>query len=245
MSHGFIDLHMHILPEMDDGAMDLDEAMEMAAVAAARGTSVIACTSHANGPRSKPGLDKEDFICSCEDLQWELDQAGIPIHLVPGMEIYFELDTLERIRAGELIPLGKSNYYLIEFPFEEKAERMLEAVRSLREAGYRLIIAHPERYYCIQDDAGLVAELIAAGALFQCNGKSLIGQFGKAAEKAAKRMLANGQYACIGSDSHGMRRRTPDLLGVYRYLVDTGGTDFADRLMKENPHKILNNGIIK
>ena len=244
MTDGFIDLHAHILPEMDDGAVTLEESLDMATLAAARGTAVIACTSHANGPRAFGGFTAEDFICSCEDLQWELDQANIPIRLVPGMEIYAEPDTLDRIRAGELIPLGESSYYLIEFPFDETVQMMTDTVTKIREEGYRAIVAHPERYYRLQADPEIAKELIRAGALLQCNGKSLLGQFGRAAGKAAERMLAKGQYTCIGSDAHGMHRRSTDLAGVYRYLVKQCGADAADRLMKENPTKILNGDII-
>ena len=244
MTDGFIDLHAHILPEMDDGAVTLEESLDMAALAASRGTAVIACTSHANGPRAFGGFTAEDFICSCEDLQWELDQAHIPIRLVPGMEIYAEPDTLDRIRAGELIPLGESSYYLIEFPFDETVQTMTDTVTKIREEGYRVIVAHPERYYCIQADPEIAKDLIQAGALLQCNGKSLLGQFGRTAERASVRMLTDGMYTCIGSDAHGMRRRSTDLSGVYRYLVKQCGVDAADRLMKENPTKILNGGII-
>lgn len=241
MITGYIDLHTHILPEMDDGAGSLEESLDMAVLAAARGTAVIACTSHANGPRSFGRFDAEDFICSCEDLQWELDQAKIPLRLVSGMEIYIEPDTIDRIREKELIPLGNSSYYLIEFPFEESARNMTDTVAQIREAGYRMIIAHPERYECIQNEPGIAKRLAAEGALLQCNGKSLLGQFGRSAAKAAARLLKEGLYICIGSDAHGMRRRTTDLSDVYRHIAKTYGTETADRLMKENPQRILRN----
>ena len=243
--HGFVDLHTHILPQMDDGAFSLEESLAMATLAAARGTEMIVCTSHANGPRSIRGFDAEDFICSCEDLQWELDQKDIPLHLVPGMEIYAGPETLEMIRERRMIPLGDSEYYLIEFPFDETAERMLAYTAQIRDAGYRMIVAHPERYYCIQDEPAFAGRLKEAGALLQCNGGALIGQFGKAAARTSVKLLAEQQYTCIGSDAHGMRRRNTDLTPVYRYITEQSGKETADRLMKENPRRILRNGQIQ
>lgn len=241
---GLIDLHTHILPRMDDGASGMEESLAMAALAARNGTSVIACTSHANGPRAFYRREKEDFLFACDDLQWELDEAGIPIRLVTGMEIYVVPETLEMFEEGLLLPLGDSDYYLIEFPFEESVDRMTEVIRRIREQQKRVIIAHPERYYCVQDTPELSEELRNAGALLQCNGGSLLGQFGKRAACASRAILAAGNYICIGSDAHDVRRRTTDLSGVYRYIEKQHGSELVDQLMKENPQRILKSGII-
>lgn len=239
--NGFVDLHTHILPWMDDGAASLKESLAMAAMAAAHGTEVIGCTSHANGPRSAHRYDAEDFVCNCEDLQWELDQEGIPLRLAPGMEIYAGPETPEQIRENVLIPLGKSNYYLIEFPFGESPERMTDIIAQIRADGNRVITAHPERYDCIQSEPELAGELIQAGALLQCNGGSLLRQFGRSAARAAGRILEAQQYALIGSDAHDLHRRTTNIYPVYRYLSEQYGRETADRLMKENPRRILEN----
>lgn len=244
MTNGYIDLHAHILPGMDDGAAGLGESLAMAAIAAARGTEVLACTSHANGPRSFHRYDAEDFICTCEDLQWELEQEDIPLKLVPGMEIYAEPELIDMIKDGAFIPLGESEYYLIEFPFEESPERMYDTVMQMKEAGRRMIIAHPERYVCIQNEPGIAGRFAGAGALFQCNGGSLLGIFGRAAARTSAQLLKEGRYICVGSDAHGMRRRTPDLSAVYRHITEQYGADTAKRLLKENPQKILQNDIM-
>ena len=240
---GYIDLHTHILPEMDDGAESLEEALAMASLAASHGTAVIACTSHANGPRAFGRHDTEDFLCGCDDLQWELDQARIPLRLVPGMEIYAGPEALEMIEEGVFIPLGESDYYLIEFPFDESPDQMIDTVLQISAAGHRMLIAHPERYYRIQEDPAAAGRLREAGALLQCNGGSLIGQFGSTAARAANQLLAEQQYTIIGSDAHGMRRRTTDLARVYRYITEHYGRETADRLMKGNPQRILRNDI--
>ena len=239
--NGFIDLHTHILPEIDDGAERLDESLAMAALAASRGTEVICCTSHANGPRAFYRCETEDYLCGCEELQEELDRKKIPIRLVTGMEIHAVPEMIEMIREGIFIPLGESEYYLIEFPFDVSFKRMLQTSVQMKETGYRMLIAHPERYYCMQDMPEYAGELVKAGALFQCNAGSLLGIYGKAVETAAAQLLADGCYVCVASDAHGIRRRNTDLTPVYAHILKRYGQDTADRLMKENPLKLLQN----
>ena len=137
------------------------------------------------------------------------------MRMVTGMEIYAVPETLEMLEEGLLLPLGDSDYYLIEFPFEESVDRMTEVIRRIREQQKRVIIAHPERYYCVQDTPELSGELRNAGALLQCNG-----------------------------DAHDVRHRTTDLSGVYHYIEKQHGSELADQLMKENSQKILKSGII-
>ena len=113
-----IDLHIHILPGLDDGAADMEEAAEMAEIAAFSGTSVIAATPHCNMAGIFDTIWGGEYQEKWQSLRRVLAERGIPLTVAAGMELFGTADLPEKLRAGELITLNNSRYPLVEFDFQ-------------------------------------------------------------------------------------------------------------------------------
>ena len=137
-----IDLHAHLLPDVDDGPALLDESLAILRVAAAAGTRTIAATPHVNRRYPTPRATMNEKLAS---LRQAVDEAGIAIDVVSGAEV--ALDQLSTLSIEQLskLGLGGSSSVLIEFPFHGWPLDLISSLRALREAGLRPVLAHPER----------------------------------------------------------------------------------------------------
>lgn len=136
-----IDFHCHILPGLDDGPSNLDESMEMARILAGAGFSTVCCTPHSiTGFYDNSSARVVDAVAL---LQSSLDEAAIPLRLVPGTEYY--LDEYLQPRLDTSLTLGKGNLILVEMPLQANAAYLAETVFMLVRRGYTPLIAHPER----------------------------------------------------------------------------------------------------
>ena len=234
-----IDLHMHILPGADDGARDLEESLQMAEAAVRAGTSAAAATPHGNLPGLRHNGWAEDCRRRLETLRQALAEREIRLRLVEGMEIYADGDVVEGLNTGRLITLNHTRYPLVEFDFEAEEEEIFCRMDSLLAAGYRPVLAHPERYRCVSWDPQCVYEWYRMGVVIQVNKGSLLGRFGRRVRAAANAILRHRLAALVASDAHGPLFRTPDLGEVRRLLDENFGDGCSPLLLEENPRRIL------
>ena len=164
-----IDLHCHILPELDDGSQSLEESLAMARMAVNSGVRAMAATPHCMGERA------EEVYGTWSLLRQALEETGVPLKLYPGMEIFGTPDTARLLREGKLFTLNGSRYPLIEFAFQSSGEEETLILRSVCRAGFRPLVAHPERYTYLQHDPEIVNRWCRLGCLFQVNRGSLLG----------------------------------------------------------------------
>jgi protein-tyrosine phosphatase len=235
-SEGLLDLHCHILPGVDDGAVDLVEALEMAGDARAQGCSALVATSHLweNLFDTSPELLREEHA----HLTGELRSRGIPLEVFFGAENFFgEMEPEEF--AEKALPLGPGGrWVLFDFPMRSLPAKMIEVIGALRTRGHRALIAHPERNIELQRDPGPFAEWIAEGALLQVNAGSLLGHMGSAARKSAEFLLERGAAHVLASDAHDRRRRPFCLKDACAAASQIVGEEEALRMVQERPWKI-------
>ena len=230
-----IDLHCHILPGLDDGAWDMETALHMAALAVRSGVGAMVVTPHCASDRVeeiRQGLDR---------LRSAVEEVGIPLRLYAGMEIFGGPDTAAQLRSGRLLTLNGSRYPLIEFFFDSDGDEETAILHSVLQAGYIPLIAHPERYRCIQEDpeqANLWAQM---GCRFQINRGSLMGRFGREAMEAAWTLTGRGFATVVASDAHSATRRTPWMRDAWQLLEQRISPTAAAWLLEENPRRIINN----
>lgn len=228
-----IDLHCHILPGMDDGARHQEEAVHMAALAAESGVRAVVATPHCmDGGR-------EAVVSGVRELQTALDEAQIPLQVLPGMEIFSTTDTARLLQEGKLVTLNGSRYPLIEFAFESDGEEETKILHEVREAGFVPVVAHPERYIWVRREPELLNLWTRMGCLMQVNKGSLLGRFGEGAQRMAMEMTGRGFAAVVGSDAHYARIRTPWLYEVWDLLARQFAPVAAQVLLQDNPQKIL------
>lgn len=232
-----IDLHSHILPGIDDGARDLATSLEMARMAVAGGTNIMACTPHIY-----PGLymNNASGIAAARDaLEKALAAAGIPLTLVMGADVHLVPEVLEGLRSGRIPTLNGSRYFLLE-PAHHVAPPMFEeTVFDIMAAGYMPVVTHPERLVWIEVHYPKFVHLVQRGAWMQLTAGSILGTFGKRARYWSERMLDEGLVHLVASDAHTTSMRNPGLAEVREVLIKRVGEAGANQLLLERPAAIL------
>ena len=238
------DLHFHLLPDVDDGPADLDATLELALAAVADGTDTIVATPHV---RADLGMtDAREIHDRVHELRSALDEAGIELDVRAGGELGHDMvgqlrqDELELLAQG---PAG-ARWLLVETPFEGIGPDFHEATTELRDRGFGVLVAHPERSADASLDraVGLRREL-AGGSLAQLNALSLTGEHGEEAGTAAWELLAEGLVAVVASDAHGPTR-PPALTPAQRTLMVGGVSEAtATLLTTAGPCRLLERGI--
>lgn len=230
------DIHSHILPGIDDGAQTFDDSIGIVKWLTEQGVTDIITTPHYihetdyDSPKSK---NSKLLI----ELKKKLKAEGIKVNISLGNEIYINDKISELIKEKKISPLNSSKYLLIEMPLDEEFPNYEDYFRVLIDEGYKVILAHPERYYIIEKDYEIVKRLHEMGVLLQCNAGSILGRYGRLAKKIAKRMAKDKLIFTISSDAH--RRGSKDYLvlarkKLSRYLND----DEMKQILQNNPEKI-------
>jgi len=234
-----IDLHCHLLPNIDDGSKSLEESLKMARIAVADGIRITACTPHITPgvyDNSGPAIEKAVVA-----MQAELDRAGIPLLLTTGADVHVAPDLLNGLKSGRVLPLGPSRYFLLEPPQGIVPPRFDEFAFGLISAGYVPIVTHPERMTWIESHYELVKRLVRSGVWMQITAGSLLGRFGRRARTWAERMLEDGLVHIIASDAHDTEVRTPRLRDAFHVVEEICGRDEAIHQVLTRPTGILRN----
>lgn len=233
-----IDIHCHILPDYDDGAANLDEALDMAQMAVDSGVTAIIATPHFRG--ETPSLEQLPLLDQRFQLLREaLIRTKLPLELHKGAEILCLPETVMLADAHQLPTLGQTNYVLTEFYFDESYAFMDESLLQIADSGYRPVIAHPERYGVIQRDPGLVRRWARLGYVIQLNKGSILGAFGGRPEQAAHDLLAMGIAHLFASDAHSCISRTPHMSGLQATIRELCDENYASILLERNPTRLL------
>jgi protein-tyrosine phosphatase len=242
MSH--VDLHLHLLPGVDDGARDEVEALEHARKLVEDGVSDAAVTPHLGHPAYP--LDPFDVPRRTVALQDKLDLAGIPLRLHASAEIHpaaaahLGRDELDAVSLG---PPG-ARWVLVEVPFAGVDEAFLEGCRALRSHGVSLVIAHPERARgFLGDGLSRLGREIDAGAVLQVNVCSLLGYHGPEARTGAERLVRSGLAYLLASDGHPGTRSHTLAAGQAAAVAAGASPGRARRLTRSNPRFLLRHGV--
>ena len=232
---GWIDLHCHILPSVDDGAVDLEMSLEMARQLKEAGFEVIAPSPHYGfGPGGHVTPSMADD--AREVLRHGLDDAQIGLTLLPNAEHHVSPEMFGFFQNGEVVPVGgKSKWVLVELPWNPipKPEDILF---RLSVKGYKLILAHPERYKYV--DRRMVERLVSRGVLMQIELGSYVGVYGSRAEERAWRYLERGWSHCVATDLH--RPHLDEFLPeAMRALKGKVGDAGVERGLRENPQLLI------
>jgi protein-tyrosine phosphatase len=240
----YVDLHFHLLPGVDDGPADMGASLELARAAVADGTGTIVATPHV---RADLGVtDPVEIHARVQELRFALAEARIPLDIRCGGELGHELVGGMRQSELELLAQGPSGgrWVLVETPFHGIGPDFHAATAELRDRGFGVLVAHPERSADASLDgaAGLRAELVE-GSLAQVNALSLTGSHGEEACSAAWELIAEGLIDVVASDAHGPTR-PPALSLARRTLLEVGMSRGATAaLVGSTPHRLLAAGI--
>ncbi|OUP64776.1 hypothetical protein B5F13_07100 [Drancourtella sp. An177] len=235
----FIDMHCHILPGVDDGSQTPEETKEMLRQEWEEGTRVIVATPHYHKTRGKNDLVliKEQLV-----LTRKLAREVHPkLQVCLGMEIYYSDVIPELLKTGEVIPIRKSRYVLVEFSPGDSFRHMQNAVKLVQMKGYSVVVAHIERYTCLRNDISNVEYLKEMGAYLQVNTGSIVGDYGRNVKKFLREILKRNLADLVGTDAHNTAKRRPSMQKAYEEVKKLCGQEYADCIFEKNARKMLKN----
>ncbi len=232
----YIDLHNHILPNIDDGPSSIEESVLLARQLVKIGFSTVAVTPHSFEGLPSPAVIMKNRL----ELQDELDRLAIPLALLPGAELHIDPLLLQRLKFGESLTLNESRYLLLELPMFQPLPVFAEQlVKNLYREGYRPIIPHPERTTAFQQDYSLLYTFHAAGAIYQVTWGSLVGLLGDRAQSLTLFMLHHELLHIMATDAHSAASRLYSVEEAVEYLEKEVGEAMAEELLTNRPGKII------
>jgi len=230
-----IDIHSHIMPEIDDGARSLQEALEMASIAAADGIEQMVSTPHMfNGISHDP--EPAEILDRVARLQ---EAIGDKLKILPGNEVHVSREIVDYAKKNRVMKINQKNYMLVEYPQLSVPFWADDLLWKLREAGVHPILAHPERNAEIQRRPAIVAEMIERGVFVQVTAMSVTGEFGQAARACAETLLKHNCVHLLATDTHRPARRAPILSKGRDAAAVIVGEAKARRLVFDNPLAVI------
>ena len=236
MSDGWVDVHCHLTPGIDDGAKSEAEAVAMARMAVADGTSTVIATPHQLGNyRCNQGDTIRQQVQALQEL---LNANRVPLVVLPGADVRIEDDMMSLLASGEVLSLGDHRkHVLLELPHELyfPLEPVLEGLRKQRMVG---ILSHPERNRGLLRDPSVIEPLIEAGCLMQVTTGSLTGTFGPDCQRLAEQLVSRGWVHFLATDAHGSKSRRPLFKEAHGRAVELVGSQAAEAMCKTNPRLV-------
>jgi protein-tyrosine phosphatase len=232
-----IDLHSHILHGIDDGASDIEVALEMARRAVDDGVEVMACTPHFLPGIYDPSV--QVVTARVAELNDRLMDEGIDLVVVAGCEAHVRPDMVERLRNSEILSIHSGRHVLCEAPPTVLPPHMDRLFMNMMAAGYTPILAHVERYRWIDRALPWVERMAQSGVLMQVTAGSFFGDYGRSAQDWSMRLLLDGLVSIVASDAHDPELRPPGLSKARKLVTSELGADEARRIFRDRPEHIL------
>ena len=233
-----IDIHAHILPDIDDGSTDLSETIDILHELDNQGVTDVIATPHV----MKDNFDntRNTIIKRLKQVKYYLEDSGIDINIHFGAELYLEPSIVEKTKEQKLT-LASSDYVLVESSFQRFPPNFEDILFHFQQEGYKPIIAHAERFRDFNSNFNYMVRILNRGFYVQMNCGSLFGDYGDLEQAFAMKMLDEGCVHLIASDLHGIERRPIYLKKAYNFISKNYSRSLAELLLVENPKRILNN----
>ncbi len=197
---GFVDIHSHLLPGIDDGAKDIEDSISLIVKMYSYGIKNFITTPHVLGdvyPNSTELIQRK-----LQEVRNELAQRGIQdISITAAAEYMMDEQFMQRLKNDDILTL-KDTYILVEMSYFNAPYNLYDVLYEIQLKGYKPVLAHPERYSFYHNDFNEYYKLKKAGCVFQLNLLSLTEQYGKGVQKTAQKLLKENLYDFVGTDTH-------------------------------------------
>lgn len=234
---GFVDVHCHLMPYVDDGAETIDIAQEMLREQARQGVDTLILTPHWRDRMfMTPDEQTQKQFARLQEIVAQ--DAQLP-RLYLGREYHCDGAFLKRMEQGPLQTMGGGAFILAEFSYPDSGEYILDTIQRIQDKGYRVAVAHIERYAVVQEEKHFAQQMAEMGAWLQINADSVMGQNGFAKKWLCRRLLKEGLVRLIASDAHDLGRRAPNLGECASYLRRKMGEAVVQQLLCEDPRELL------
>ena len=235
-----VDIHCHILPEVDDGPKSWEASLEMCRLAVADGVEHIVATPHAN---DRFPYDRGYLSAVVGQLR-ELIQRPEP-KITLGCDFHLSYQNLQDVFVHpEQYVIGDSGYLLVEFSNYGIPPQMTDHLFRLMDGGITPIITHPERYPALQRNLERVLRWADDGCVVQITASSLTGRWGEPARAYARSLLDRDAVHVLATDAHDPVHRPPVLSAAREFVARNYGHDIAEALVAENPAAIVSGQVL-
>ena len=197
---GFVDIHSHLLPGIDDGAKNIETSIALITKMRSYGIKNIITTPHVLGDLYQNSSDTiKDKL---REVQEELQRKNITdVTINAAAEYMMDEQFSELLEKNDILTI-KDNYVLVEMSYFSAPINLYEILFEIQVKGYKPVLAHPERYSFLHNDFNHYYKLKKAGCLFQLNLLSLTEQYGKGVQKISEKILKENLYDFVGTDTH-------------------------------------------
>lgn len=232
-----------MLPDLDDGPERLEEALGMARMAVADGIQSVIVTPHAARVAALGG--RKVLEERVQSFSRQLENHAIALKVVMGMEYLLSLELLDEAQRSQPITLNDSHYVLVEIDFLQYPPFTDDGLFQLQLMGLTPVLAHPERQATIQERPDLLARLVERGVVSQITGGSVLGYFGKEAQRSVQHLLTHNLVHLMASDGHTATENRPPVMKSAMAAVELlVGERAAHALAVSNPRAVLADGAV-
>ena len=234
-----IDIHCHILPGIDDGAKDMDEALSLINLAVEDGVTHIVVTPHLHMGRFNNFLSviESSFV----DFQHAVVNEKIQVKLAYAAEVRLDSEILSLLSQQQLPMYGSfkgQRFMLLEFPHSHIPAGSEVLVKHLIKQNITPVIAHPERNRDLLKTPDKIKPFVRLGCWFQVTASSITGHFGGECQALALSYIEQDYIQIIASDAHNLKRRPPLLSDARNKISTLFSEDVAQQLFYDNPYNI-------
>ena len=194
-----VDIHSHLIPGIDDGSKSMEESIQLITKLKDLGFKKLIITPHIMHHRFPNS--SEVILSGLKELKAEVKKQQIDIELEVAAEYYLDEHFVTLLNKKDILTFG-DNYLLFEMSYAIKPANLESIIYEMKVAGYKPILAHPERYMFMHEDFSIYENLKESGVLFQVNLNSFNGYYSKPVEKMAFKLMERGFIDFIGSDTH-------------------------------------------
>ncbi|WP_061593915.1 capsular polysaccharide biosynthesis protein Cps4B [Streptococcus gordonii] len=237
-----IDIHSHIVFDVDDGPKTIEDSRALLEESYRQGVRTIISTSHRRkGMFETPEAKIEENFKQVQELAKEIADD---LTILYGAEIYYTSDILDKLEQGKIPRLADSQYALIEFSMITPYKEIHTALSNVLRLGVTPVVAHIERYHCLENDEKKVRDLINMGCYTQINSSSvlkpkLFGDTYKFMKKRAQFFLEKDLVHFVASDMHNLDPRPPYMQEAYQIISKKYGKSHAEQLFRKNQELLL------
>ena len=242
MANGFTDIHIHLLPGLDDGPDDMSQSVRMLAALADLGYKRVVATPHRIASLYNAPPDEVEKALS--GLEQAANDAGITsVRLTWSRECHFDRLLMEELMQESFVELARgARTFLFELPFGGVPDQVPEFLFHVGLSGFKPVLAHPERNQEIASNPAIVEDLKAKGARILINLGSLVGKYGRAAKKAARWIVDNGLADAAATDAHTVSDITKIAANALREIESRWGAQTLHELLVVGPGTLLGEG---
>jgi protein-tyrosine phosphatase len=229
-----VDIHSHILPEVDDGSKSWETSVAMCRMAAADGITHQVATPHANDRYHYDRPYLQGLVAHLQQL------VGNALTLSLGCDFHLSYDNLQDVLANPArYAIEGSHYMLVELSNYSIPLQITDCFTKLGDCGITAVITHPERNQILRENLQRVVEWAEQGCVIQVTGSALTGFWGERVRRAAQWLLEHDSVHVLATDAHDTAKRVPVLSTAREAVAEICGEEVAEALVEANPAAII------